>query len=203
MSVTALALFIPACFALNLTFGPSNLLSVTVGAERGMRLAMAAGLGRLAAFAPLIALSGAGMGVVLATSAWAFTVLKLVGAAYLIWIGLKLLRAPAPEIEHRAAPAGLSALMRREFLVGIGNPKAILIFTAFFPQFVDQGAYWQSYALLGALFLVLEMGAIAVYAGIGRAVGRAAGEGLAWLTRVSGVGMIVFGALMVFARRPA
>ena len=94
MSLHAVLLFVPICFALNMTFGPSNLLSMTNGARAGIGFAALAGIGRLIAYGPMMAVSAAGLGVLLATSAVAFHVVKFLGAAYLIWLGIKLLRTP-------------------------------------------------------------------------------------------------------------
>ncbi len=198
--------FLPACFALNLAFGPNNLLSVTIGARQGVAAAMLAGIGRLVAFAPIIAATGLGMGALLAASELAFTALKFVGAAYLVWLGIRLLRAPAPvgDAGLPTAPRPVRALARQEFLVAIGNPKAILIFTAFLPQFVRPDAYAQSYVVVGATFLVLEIAAIALYAAFGARLGRLAARGAAlrWFNRASGAMMVGFGLLLAAARRP-
>ncbi|MEO0939451.1 MAG: LysE family translocator [Pseudomonadota bacterium] len=195
-------LFIPACFALNLAFGPNNLLALTHGAQRGVGFAVIAGLGRLAAFVPMIALAGLGLGLLLSASAAVFTAVKVLGAAYLIWIGIRLLRTASSTAEAPPVPP-LAPALRREALVALGNPKAILIFAAFFPQFVQPDAYASSYAVLGGLFLVLELGAIAVYAAAGRIAARAGRVPLHWLSRASGAGMILFGMLMLLTRRPA
>jgi len=196
-------LFIPACFALNLAFGPNNLLALTHGAQRGVGFAVLAGFGRLVAFVPMIALAGLGLGLLLSASALAFTLVKVIGAAYLIWIGLRLLRAGAADQASTASSTSWPAAMRREALVALGNPKAILIFAAFFPQFVDPSAYGASYVTLGALFLLLELAAIACYACTGRVVARVGRVPLHWLSRVSGAGMIAFGGLLLLTRRPA
>lgn len=200
-----LALFIPACFALNLAFGPSNLLALTHGARFGPLFAIRAGVGRLLAFAPMIALSAMGLGLLLAASEAVFSAVKIAGAVYLIWIGVKLLRAvPAaddPQTDVRIFT--LKQAFRREVLVALGNPKAILIFAAFFPQFIVADRYWESYALVGGLFLALELVAIAVYAGLGAVMARAAHSRLHWFQRGSGAGMIVFGVLLLLTRRPA
>ena len=92
-----------------------------------------------------------------------------VGAIYLFWLAFQLWRddgsAPAGELSARA---GLFGLARQEFLVAAGNPKAILIFTAFLPQFVDPALpSGPQFAVLGALFLVLELVAMGVYAWMG------------------------------------
>ena len=152
-----------------------------------------------------------GMGAVLVASELAFDVIKYIGAAYLVWIGIRLLRAPAPTAEVRqardaaSAPPSMRALVRQEFTVAAGNPKAILVFTAFFPQFVVPGAYASSYVLLGLTFLVFELVAIALYALLGARMRRLANgsRAMRWFNRVSGSMMVGFGLILAFTRRPA
>ncbi|MEL6747921.1 MAG: LysE family translocator, partial [Pseudomonadota bacterium] len=80
--------------------------------------------------------------------------------------------------------------------------KAIVIFTAFLPQFVDPQNYWVSFLICGVLFLLLEWCAIALYAGVGKALATSTNVGVVrWFVRGSGVTMIAFGALLAFARR--
>ncbi|CAN7656660.1 LysE family translocator [Variovorax paradoxus] len=209
MTLSTYLLFLPACFAINMAFGPNNLLSVTNGARHGVSPAVIAAGGRLAAFAIMIAIAGLGMGAVLVASELAFDVIKYIGAAYLVWIGLRLLRAPAPAAEAQAAdaaaPPSMRALVRQEFTVAAGNPKAILVFTAFFPQFVVPGAYATSYLLLGTTFLLLEVVAIALYAMLGARMRRLANgsRAMRWFNKVSGSMMVGFGLLLAFTRRPA
>lgn len=209
MDTSLFLLFVPACFAINLAFGPNNLLAITHGARYGLRSAVLAALGRLVGFAAMIATAGLGMGALLQASGLAFDIVKYVGAGYLVWLGIRLLRAPMQDAEVRVEGTGesstLGALARREFTVAIGNPKAILVFTAFFPQFVARDAYAQSYLLLGATFLALEMVAVAIYAGIGVHVSRMAHRHAptGWFNRASGSMMIVFGLLLALVRRPA
>lgn len=169
MDLATLSLFLPACFALNMAPGPNNLLSVSNSTRYGYRTACVAGIGRLLAFAGMIALASAGLAVVLQTSEWLFCGIKMVGAAYLFYLAWQLWRAdPGTENEVAGAPAGMLALARQEFLVAAGNPKAILIFTAFLPQFVDPSqAVSPQFAVLGALFLMLEWIAIGAYAYMG------------------------------------
>ena len=210
MTLAAYLLFLPACFALNMAFGPNNLLSVTNGARHGVGPAVVAAGGRLLAFALMITVAGIGMGALLAASALAFSLVKWAGVAYLLWLGIKLLRAPAPPLAAPDAGASgdrpaLGALARQEFGVAIGNPKAILVFTAFFPQFVVADAYALSYVQLGLTFLVLEVVAIALYALLGARVRRLArgGPAMRWFNRASGTMMIGFGLLLAMVRRPA
>lgn len=140
MDFATLCLFLPACFALNMAPGPNNLLSVSNATRYGYRTSCLAGIGRLLAFAGMIALASAGLAVVLQTSELLFYALKILGAAYLFYLALQLWRAnPAAQPEAATAKVGLWALARQEFMVAAGNPKAILIFTAFLPQFVVPG----------------------------------------------------------------
>ncbi|MDQ0611314.1 threonine/homoserine/homoserine lactone efflux protein [Variovorax sp. W1I1] len=209
MSLSTYLLFLPACFAINMAFGPNNLLSVTNGARHGVSPAVIAASGRLVAFALMIAVAGLGMGAVLVASELAFDVIKYIGAAYLVWIGIRLLRAPAPtadvQSQGTAAPPSMRALARQEFTVAAGNPKAILVFTAFFPQFVVPGAYASSYVLLGATFLVFELVAIALYAMLGARMRRLANgsRAMRWFNKVSGSMMVGFGLILALTRRPA
>ena len=205
-------LFLPACFALNMAFGPNNLLSVTYGARHGLGAAVRAGLGRLVAFALMITISGIGMGSLLMASETAFNAVKWLGAAYLVWLGIKLLRAPAPQTDQPTlvgdGPAGASpagwALARQEFAVAVGNPKAILIFTAFLPQFTVPQHYVLSYVEVAVAFLVLEVAAIALYALLGMRMARSAGQGriMRWFNKASGTMMVCFGVVLALMRRP-
>ncbi|MCU0072448.1 LysE family translocator [Pseudomonas koreensis] len=169
MDLATLSLFLPACFALNMAPGPNNLLSVSNATRYGYRRACMAGVGRLLAFAGMITLAAAGLAVVLQTSELLFYGIKIVGAGYLLYLAWQLWRANPAAEDTVAAPAnGLLALARQEFLVAAGNPKAILIFTAFLPQFVDPNrAITPQFMLLGVLFLLLEWIAISAYAYMG------------------------------------
>jgi threonine/homoserine/homoserine lactone efflux protein len=194
MDAATLTLFVPACFALNMAPGPNNLLSLSNATRYGMRQSCAAGLGRLLAFAGMLLLASAGLAAILHTSELLFYAIKMVGAAYLFYLAIVLWRAPA------AAPAGATGaardwfgLARQEFLVAAGNPKAILIFTAFLPQFVRPGeASAPQFALLGCLFLLLETIAIAAYACMGVHLRR-------WFARPRGQGIFNRGCALLLA----
>jgi threonine/homoserine/homoserine lactone efflux protein len=206
-------LFLPACFTINMALGPNNVLSISNGARNGVRCAILAAFGRLLAFAAMIAIAGLGLGALLTASGTLFTLLKFGGAAYLVWIGIKLFRSgpvflsrsPEDAEGDRAPYIIFRRLAKQEFLVAAGNPKAILVFTAFFPQFVDRSAYAASFLVLGATFVMLELVAIAIYAVIGARLGTLANgvRGFRWFNRVSGSVMIGFGVLLGFLRRPA
>ena len=169
MELSTLDLFVPACFALNMAPGPNNLLSISNATRYGFRQSCLAGLGRLLAFVGMLTLASAGLAVVLHTSEILFFGIKMIGAAYLFYLAFQLWRAnPGEAVESASPRVGLLALARQEFWVAAGNPKAILIFTAFLPQFIDPAQpSGPQFAVLGAMFLVLEWIAIAIYAYMG------------------------------------
>src|SRR5690606_17586846 len=110
------------------------------------------------------------LAVALQASERLFLAVKVAGALYLFWLAIQLWRAEptwqSPTADTRRR--GLATLARQEFLVAAGNPKAILIFTAFLPQFVDPARpSLPQFAMLGSLFLLLEWVAIAAYACMG------------------------------------
>jgi threonine/homoserine/homoserine lactone efflux protein len=140
MTLEAWSVFVAAAVLLCLSPGANNLMALTNGLRYGVVASLVAVGGRLAAFAVMIAIAAVGLGAVLAASELAFQVVKWAGVAYLVYLGIRALRAPAATALDPAVAAkaqSLSALARKEFLVAIGNPKAILIFTAVFPQFLE------------------------------------------------------------------
>lgn len=169
MDMFTLLLFIPACFALNLAPGPNNLMAMKNAKDLGLKIAILAGLGRLFAFSLMIAIAAFGLAKVLLASQALFMVIKIVGASYLLYIAYRLwLSEESKEQVVELEEKHLVSLAKQEFLLAIGNPKAILIFTAFLPQFIDtSGDVDQQFLLLGVMFLVLEWVAISLYACFG------------------------------------
>jgi threonine/homoserine/homoserine lactone efflux protein len=169
MDISTLLMFVPACFALNMAPGPNNLLSVSNATRYSFRRSCSAGVGRLLAFACMIALASAGLAAVLHASELLFYGIKTAGAVYLFYLAWQLWRARTEGESAVAAPTvGWWRLVRQEFLVAAGNPKAILIFTAFLPQFVDPSRPMATqFAVLGVLFLLLEVVAMAIYSWMG------------------------------------
>lgn len=207
MSFQSIIFFIPACFTLNMVFGPNNLLSLTIGMTQGICIAVIASIGRLFAFVIMIAISAAGVGAIMAASPFMFGLVKWIGAFYLLWLGVRLFRGRSIEggklsSDTRYAP--VRELVQRELFVAGSNPKAILIFTSFFPQFIEPDHYWKSFAMLGLIFLILEMVAILVYSYIGAKLTTLAGNTRAqlWINRVSGGFMIAFAIALVFSHPP-
>ena len=170
MTLSTILLFIPASFALNMAPGPNNLLSMANAKRYGVKVACCAGIGRLVAFVGMITLAATGLATVLHTSEKLFLAIKVVGGLYLLWLAFQLWTAdPIDGGVGSSAGKGLLQLARQEFLLAAGNPKAILIFTAFLPQFVDpSGSIGLQFLILGSLFLMLEWIAIGTYAVFGK-----------------------------------
>ncbi|MEO1274867.1 MAG: LysE family translocator [Pseudomonadota bacterium] len=203
MGSIAWALFIPACFALNAAPGPNNVTAFVSGARMPFGLAILAGMGRLPAFALLIAITAIGLGALLAASTAALWVIKILGAVYLVYIGWKLFRTPGAAIPTEPDRA-VWAAAKQDFWVAIGNPKAIAIFTAFFPQFLDPSRGVEAQILvMGGAFLVLEGLAMLLYVLAGRlmrgAVHRVGGFGL--LNKGVGGFLVFSGVSLAFSAR--
>ncbi|WP_433265798.1 LysE family translocator [Actinosynnema sp. CS-041913] len=166
-----LAVFFGASLAVALTPGANNLLGLHHAVHHGPTRATTALSGRLAAFTIMIAAVVAGLGPVLAASHTALLIIKWLGVVYLTYLAARIFFTPthperAPEQGHP---------LRKEFLTAITNPKALLIFTAFVPQFVDpaRGDVPTQLALLGAVYLAAEALAGTGYITIGTIIRKA------------------------------
>ncbi|MDQ0324405.1 threonine/homoserine/homoserine lactone efflux protein [Rhodopseudomonas julia] len=200
----AWSLFIPACFAVNCAPGPNNMLAFANAAKVGPLYALLGGLGRMPAFAILIGVTVAGLGAILSASAEAFVVIKLLGAAYLIYVGVRILRHARHLARVDPSSVSLKTLMRRDFTIAITNPKAIAVFTAFFPQFIDPTfPAWSQLAQLGGVFLVMEIVAVGLYVAAGALLkGLLRSERIfVWLNRFVGSALIVSGGSMAVSSR--
>lgn len=167
MTLSSFLIFVPACIALNLIPGPNNVLSINNATRFGARPAVLAGTGRLVAFAGMIILASMGQAAVLAGSAIFFTVLKVFGGLYLIWIAVVLWRTPtqAIDLSDTKGDFDVQKMARQEFVCAASNPKAILIFTAIFPQFLNTNeTIAPQFFIMGATFLVFEWFTILMYA---------------------------------------
>ncbi len=137
--------------------GPTVLLVVSYALGQGLRTAMPMALGVALGDFTAMTLSMLGLGALLATSATLFTVLKWIGAAYLIWLGIKLWRAGgAMQATPRTDKASALKMVAHAWLVTALNPKSITFFVAFLPQFLDPaGDFWMQMLVFEATFLVL------------------------------------------------
>ena len=208
MPLDVLVIFVPASFALNMAPGPNNILALSNGLNYGYMSGLCGALGHLTAFLIMMTVSAVGLGALLTASETAFQVVKWCGAAYLVYLGLKLLRSPAHMVDRdgatRRTPNHRLHLARHEFLVAMGNPKAILIFTAFFPQFlVPETPVVPQFAIMGITFLLLEAVAVLTYLAVGRNLSRvvSSSASLKWVNRLTGSALMAGGLLLAVARR--
>jgi threonine/homoserine/homoserine lactone efflux protein len=139
--------------------GPSNLFLLAHGIGHGRRAAVAAMTGVSAASAIRVLLTAAGLSAVLASSATAFTIIKWAGIAYLGYLGVRAFRSRSVGALLSSDPAEfpLRRSARKGLIIGLGNPKMMIFFVAFFPQFVDpdRGSQAIQILVLGAVFWVL------------------------------------------------
>jgi len=151
--------FVAACFVFSLSPGAGAVSTMSTSLTQGPRRALANILGLQIALALHIAVVAAGLGMLLSSSAWAFTALKLAGALYLVWLGVQKWReAPVLAVAgSSAAGTSLWRLVRTGMLVNLTNPKSIVFLAAFLPQFVQHGApQAQQYLILGLTVLAMD-----------------------------------------------
>lgn len=152
-------LYLLAAIGLSVTPGPNSLLVLTHGALHGWRRTLYTAAGGCVGFTVLIGLSMAGIGALLQTSAQALTVLKFIGGAYLVWLGWQIWRSPPIQLRPvaEAAPVGGVGLFRIGLLTALSNPKALLFYGAFLPQFIDpQRPLWPQFGVMVATFITVE-----------------------------------------------
>ncbi|MCE9668059.1 LysE family translocator [Myxococcus stipitatus] len=205
---TRLVAFLLAGIALNLTPGPDTMyvLARSVGQGRGAGFVSALGIAVGCLFH--IAAATLGLSALLATSAVAFTVVKWVGALYLVWLGIQMLRSKAgPDAVRGLAPASLWRIFRDGVVTNVLNPKVALFFLAFLPQFVDptRGSTGLQFVLLGLLFDLTGTLWLAFIAGVAGAFGawlRRSPRFTAWQQRVTGGVFVALGARLALQERP-
>ncbi|WP_137972290.1 LysE family translocator [Pseudomonas sp. F(2018)] len=159
MALHTWLIYLTAVLGLSLTPGPNGLLALTHGALYGHRRALWTVTGGMLGFVLLMALSMFGLAALLKASVHALLVLKWLGATYLIWLGIQLWRAPALHLTplESAEPRPGLQLFRQGLLSALSNPKVILFFGAFLPQFLDPArSLWLQFAVMAATFAIVE-----------------------------------------------
>ncbi|EJL79906.1 LysE family transporter [Variovorax sp. 2RAF20] len=210
MTLDTLLIYVVASLALALIPGPTMLLALSNGIEGGMRRASWGIAGASLGSVTLIAVVALGLGSLLAASEWLFNAIRIAGVAYLVWLGIKLWRSEAADLGTALAksplevrPQGRVALMR-SLAVALSNPKTVLFFAAFLPQFIDiakpQGP---QYLLLGTVFVALDTCVMLAYASAGtQAVRFLSQRGLKAMNRSCAAGMWLLAATLAMWRRP-
>jgi threonine/homoserine/homoserine lactone efflux protein len=153
-------LYSAAALGLSLTPGPNSLLVLTHGALHGHRKTLFTVAGGALGFTALIGLSMLGIGALLQASAHALTALKWLGGAYLVWLGVQLWRAPPIRLVADLATPRVhgSSMFRQGLLTAVSNPKGLLFYGAFLPQFIDpQRELWPQFAAMASIFVAIEI----------------------------------------------
>lgn len=202
----SLVTFALMALAVVVTPGPTVLLALSNGTRFGFGRAGYGILGAAVSDLVLITAAALGLGVLLSTSALLFSVVKWIGVAYLVWIGIQMLRSSGglgegPSTERlRAEPL---AIFRKSLLVAVSNPKGYLFFAAFLPQFVDPSApLIGQYLVLALVFVAVDIAAMAAYAGLGaRAMQMLSGRGATGIDRTCGGLLVAMGAGLALVRR--
>jgi threonine/homoserine/homoserine lactone efflux protein len=195
-------LFIAAGLLLNVTPGPDTAFIVGRSLQAGWRSGCAAALGISAGCLLHVAAAAIGLSAVLAASATAFLIIKLIGAVYLIVIGVRMIIAQHGDTQddHKlvATPKSARQVFWQGALTNILNPKVALFFLAFLPQFVDANSPTKAYAfvVLGLLFIlngtVWNLGVAAVAASTSARI-RASSRAMRWINRSIGAVFIMLG----------
>ncbi len=195
--------YVVACILIAIIPGPTVTVIVANSLRHGARAGMLNVAGTQLGLALMMLTLVVGLSSVIAAMGWLFDWLRYAGAAYLVWLGWKLLRSP--DLISEAAPAAIprGGFFLQGFLVIMANPKALLFFGAFIPQFVDpKGHYVAQIALLGVTAMVIALlsdGAYAVL--IGRAGVLLSRKRVRLVSRLSGACLIGGGLWLALTRR--
>lgn len=205
MEMETLGAFALASVLLLAIPGPTVLLIVACAVSQGRRVALAIAAGVALGDLAAMTASLAGIGALMLASATLFTVLKWVGAAYLLWLGISLWRAGGSTIgEATPEPVAAGTVFRRAFVVTALNPKSIAFFVAFVPQFVDPGA---PYAPQATVLIAIFVGLAAINAFGFALLADKAGSQIRrpgvkrWISRAGGSALIAMAAATAATRQ--
>jgi threonine/homoserine/homoserine lactone efflux protein len=201
MSLQIYLAYIAACVGLALLPGPIVTLVIANGLRHGTRAALTNIAGVQAAMTIVIGIVAIGLTSLMATMGYWFDWVRFAGAAYLVWLGVKLIREPVEGVEAEAPPPPCGGFFPQGFLVALSNPKLLVFFGAFIPQFVDLSQdHLSQVALLGVTFMVVAGLTDATYALLAGRVGTFFSGRTRLLSRVSGGAMIGGGIWLALTR---
>lgn len=208
MTLTTALLFSIVALAAIATPGPTVLLALSNGSRRGVRGALPGMFGAMLSDFVLVGAVALGLGALLAASEFWFSMLKWVGAAYLAWLGIRMLRSQGGSFERpaegaAAAPGSGRQVFFKSFLVAVTNPKGYLFCSALLPQFIDPAASQaMQYAIIAVLFAGLDMAVMLVYAFVGaKAMQLLTARAARWIDRTCGAMLLALAGSLAFYRR--
>jgi len=202
MSVELYLAFVAASVALALLPGPVVTLVIANGLRHGTRAALTNIAGVQTGVGIIIAIVAVGLTSLMATMGYWFDWVRFAGAAYLVWLGIRLIREPVAGVEADAPPPPRGGFFLQGFLVALSNPKLLVFFGAFIPQFMDlRQDHLSQVALLGVTFMVIAALTDATYALLAGRVRRFfSARRTRTLSRVSGGFMIGGGIWLALTR---
>lgn len=207
MSLDTWLLYAVAVLVLTVTPGPSVLMCVTHAVNHGARRTFFSAIGSITSVVGIMLCSAIGVGAALAASEALFHAIKWFGVAYLIYVGITTFRSTDSSFHLPSGAAGQASrlsLYIKGLLVGASNPKALLFFTAFFPQFIDPALpQLPQFAVLGATFVCFELFWLMFYASFASRLApwlQVRGRALVF-NRLSGLTFIAAGALLATVKR--
>ncbi|NOD78205.1 LysE family translocator [Ruegeria sp. HKCCD4332] len=180
------------------TPGPSQLLMLSNSATNGLRRGLFTAVGDLTAnFLQMLA-AGLGLAALIATSATALTVIKWLGVAYLVYLGVKQILKARVSDTQTAPKTSRKSLWMQGFITSAANPKAVVFFAALFPLFIDGALpFWPQFAILSATYLVMDGMFLTAYGGSASWLARRLqGPAKLWLDRIGGSFMILAAILL-------
>ena len=182
------------------TPGPSHMLMLSNSASNGFKRSLATGAGDLTAnFLQMLA-AGLGMSALIMAAPKAFIALKIAGVAYLIWLGLKMLKHSFSEggVLASSKRTSLKALWLQGFITSASNPKAVVFFAALFPQFISDGLnFWPQFMALSLTYIAIDGTFLCFYGFTSDRLSKVfAKHGLKWVHRIGGVGILIAALLL-------
>jgi homoserine/homoserine lactone efflux protein len=206
MSISVWLTYLVATIILSVTPGPGVFSSLSSGLNHGFRKGVWNAVGMQAANAILIGVVSLGLGAILLASETLFSILKWVGVAYLLYLGIATWRAPVRTFHEEKDDAHTAKdVFLKGFLVNITNPKAMIFYVAILPQFIDvDRAQALQYAILATTTLIVDLAIMAVYIAVAAKVLRVMRDPaqLRWMNRTLG-GMFVAAGLALASLRRA
>jgi threonine/homoserine/homoserine lactone efflux protein len=202
MSLELHLAYVAACFVFAIVPGPIVTLVISNSLSHGARAGIANVAGAQLGLAVMIAIVVAGLASLVAAMGFWFDWIRLAGAAYLVWLGIQLLRAPSALGEAQKLPAPRGGFFLQGFLVLMANPKALVFFGAFIPQFVDpQGNYLTQVVVLGVTVMAVTTLCDSIYVLLtARARALLTGARMRLVSRLSGLCLIGGGVWLALAR---
>jgi threonine/homoserine/homoserine lactone efflux protein len=203
MAIDLYLAYVLACILIAIIPGPMVTVVVANSLKHGARAGLANVAGSQLGLALMMLTLVVGLSSVIAAMGWLFDWLRYAGAAYLVWLGWKLLHHPDGVTEKESVAAPRGSFFLQGFLVMMANPKALLFFGAFIPQVIDpMGNYVAQIALLGVTAMLIAFFSDGAYAVLtGRAGAWLSKRRIRMVSRISGVFLVGGGVWLAFTRR--